>query len=115
MDEEILVQVLLDFKRLLGVENEYSQDEKLEAILKSVYARLKVLLGMDTVPEALLYIVTEVSVIRFNRIGSEGMSSHSVEGENISYMDNDFSGFMAEIEAWQDEQKETKRGRVRFI
>lgn len=116
MGEETLVQALRDFKCLLGVDvRENSQDEKLEAILQSVYCRLKVLLGMNTVPGALFYIVTEVSVIRFNRIGSEGMSSHSVEGESISYTDNDFAGFMAEIEAWRDEQQETKRGRVRFI
>jgi len=56
-----------------------------------------------------------VAVIRFNRLGSEGMSSHNVEGENMSYNDNDFDGFMNEIQAFLDSQKESKRGRVRFI
>ena len=66
-------------------------------------------------PESLAYIVPEVAVIRYNRIGSEGMSSHSVEGESIAYADNDFAGYLGEIEAFLDEQQTTRRGRVRFM
>ncbi|WP_432616880.1 phage head-tail connector protein [Butyricicoccus sp.] len=102
-------------KTLLGVEDDV-QDEMLDTIVQSVQSRLRVLLGgVDTIPEQLAYIVAEVAVIRYNRIGSEGMSSHTVEGESISYADNDFSGFMPDIEAWQEEQEKAKRGRVRFL
>ena len=100
---------------LLGI-TDGTQDEILETILRAVQARLKVLLGgVDVIPEQLEYIAEEVTVIRYNRVGSEGMSAHTVEGESISYSDNDFSGFMTDIEAWQDEQKNTKCGRVRFL
>lgn len=110
-----LEQTLDDLKLFLGI-RDAGQDDRLRAILQSVQARLRVLLGgVKTIPDSLAYIVTEVAVIRFNRIGSEGMSSHSVEGESISYADNDFAGFMGDIEAYLDEQQETRRGRVRFI
>lgn len=100
---------------LLGIQGT-AVDDKIEIIIDSVANRLKNLLGgVSIIPQQLMYIVTEVSVIRFNRIGSEGMSSHSVEGESISFSDNDFAGFMDEIEAYLDEQKGTKRGRVRFL
>lgn len=100
---------------LLGIHG-MAVDDKIEIIIDSVANRLKNLLGgVSIIPQQLMYIVTEVSVIRFNRIGSEGMSSHSVEGESISFSDNDFVGFMDEIEAYLDEQKGTKRGRVRFL
>ena len=100
---------------LLGI-TDGTQDEILETILRAVQARLKVLLGgVDVSPEQLEYIAEEVTVIRYNHVGSEGMSAHTVEVESISYSDNDFSGFMTDIEAWQDEQKNTKRGRVRFL
>lgn len=102
-------------KKLLGVQDT-ALDEQLQIIVDSVENRLKVLLGgVSVIPDALKYIVAEVSVIRYNRIGSEGMTSHSVEGESISYSDNDFSGFMPEIEAYLDEQSGTRRGRVRFL
>lgn len=104
-----------NIKALLGITDD-SQDDKLTAIVDSVKARLLVLLGgADTVPAALAYIVDEVAIIRFNRIGSEGMSSHSVEGESITFGDNDFGGFMGDIDAWMSEQQETKIGRVRFL
>ena len=107
--------MLEDLKLLLGI-NGKDLDEMLMVIIRSVRDRLLVLLGgTGDVPESLLYIVTEVSAIRYNRIGSEGMTAHSVERESVSYSDNDFAGFMPEIEAWRDEQSETRRGRVRFL
>lgn len=115
MNEQLLETGLREVKTLLGLQDN-GRDDLLEVVIQSVMDRLGILLGgVDTIPDNLAYIVTEVAVIRYNRIGSEGMSSHSVEGESISYTDNDFSAFMAEIEAWRDEQKGTKRGRVRFI
>ena len=102
-------------KTLLGIPDD-SRDELLTTIVNAVQARLLLLLGgVGQVPESLAYIVPEVAVIRYNRIGSEGMSSHSVEGETVAYADNDFAGYMSEIEAYLDEQQTTKRGRVRFL
>ena len=77
--------MLDDLKKLLGIEDD-SLDPKLELILESVHGRLKLLLGGIEVPEEMNHIVVEVAVIRFNRLGSEGMSSHNVEGENMSYI-----------------------------
>ena len=106
--------MLDDIKILLGITgNEI--DDKLETIQRAVDSRLRVLLGVDEVPEELEYIVNEVTVIRYNRIGSEGMASHSVEGESIAYSDNDFAGFITDIDAWQSAQASAKRGKVRFL
>ena len=108
--------MLEELKLLLGIEKfDTSQDEKLNLIIDSVSTRLRVLLEGADVPESLKYVVTEVSVIRFNKIGSEGLSSHSVEGETMSFADNDFAGYMDEIEAFLSSQKEAKKGKVRFI
>ena len=106
---------LTTLKTLLGIPDD-SRDALLTTIVNAVQARLLLLLGgVDQVPESLAYIVPEVAVIRYNRIGSEGMSSHSAEGETVAYADNDFAGYMSEIEAYLDEQQTTKRGRVRFL
>lgn len=95
--------MLNDLKLLLGIEiSDTSQDNKLNLIIESVTSRLSVLLGGVDVPESLKYIITEVSVIRFNKIGSEGLSAHGVEGENLSFTGNDFAGYMDEINAYLD-------------
>lgn len=110
--------MLNDLKLMLGFEStDTSDDEKLKRIISITTARLKLLLGGIDPPESMEHIILEVSIIRFNKIGSEGMASHTVEGESISYAasDSDFDAFSDEIQAFLDAQKESTRGRVRFI
>lgn len=106
--------MLENVKVLLGI-TDTDLDEKLELIISSVKARLKILLGGIEPPGDMEHIIVEVSVIRFNRIGSEGFSSHTVEGESQSLVENDFSGFQDEIQAFLDSQKNASRGKVRFL
>ena len=95
--------MLEELKLLLGI-SDSSLDDKLNLIVRLTMSRLKVLLGgAEEIPESLQYIITEVAVIRFNRIGSEGISSHGVEGESLSFTDDDFSGYRAEIQAYLDQ------------
>lgn len=105
-------------KTLLGLTND-TQDSLITAILELTESRLKNLLGgVESIPEALSYITTEVAIRRFNRVGSEGLQSHSVEGETMTWPDDDFKPFMDDIQAWLDENQadaSTGRGRVRFL
>lgn len=106
--------MLESIKLLLGLESN-DRDDLLKLIISSATARLKVLLGGIEPPESLGYIIIDVSVRRFNRIGSEGMTSHTVEGESLSFSENDFAGYEDDIQAYLDTQKESARGRVRFL
>lgn len=105
-------------KALLGI-TDNSQDDLINTIISLTESRLKNLLGgASTVPEALSYITTEVSIRRFNRIGSEGLASHSVEGETMTWPDDDFSPYLDDIHTWMEENQtdpKSNRGRVRFI
>lgn len=103
-------------KNLLGfAADETDNDEKLKTLISFAIARLKMLLGGIEPPEALDYIIVEVTVARFNRIGSEGLSIHTVEGESLHFTNDDFAGFSNDIQAFLDSQKETTKGKVRFI
>ncbi len=108
--------MLENLKLLLGFSAEDTEpDTKLRLILSQTTARLKLLLGGIDPPAEMDHIIIDVSIMRFNRIGSEGYSSHSVEGENVSFTDSDFASFMTEIQAWLDMQKGSSRGKVRFL
>ena len=63
--------MLEDLKRMLGLSGQKDEelDQKLEWILYATTSRLKVLLGGIDPGNDLDYIVTEVSIIRYNRIG----------------------------------------------
>ncbi len=107
--------MLETLKLLLGLENDESKDDLLTKIISLVTARLTLLLGGIEPPEEMEHIIIEVSIARFNKIGSEGLSSHSVEGESMNFSNNDFEGFSDEIQAFLDSQKNNSRGKVRFL
>ena len=101
---------LEDVKTLLSV-TDVEQDEVISLIIKNVEQRLKRLLGAQTIPDELGYIVTEVSVSRFNRLGSEGMKSDNVEGYGVTYATvDDFIPYMNDIEAFTSTEKESRSG-----
>lgn len=106
--------MLEKLKKLLSIEDD-KQDDILEIIVDGTRRRLQSLLGGVEPPEELDYIVLDVSLIRFNRIGSEGLTSHSVDGESQSWSTDDFAGYREDIQNWLDNQKEAVKGRVKFL
>ena len=105
---------------LLGLDSPtQAMTDKLETIIGMTEQRLAFLLGLPVngIPTELSYIVVEVSIARFNRIGSEGVASHTVQGESLTWSDDDFKPYMDDIQEWLNAQDEvnTTRGRVRFI
>ena len=108
--------MLENLKLLLGIDSaDTSLDAKLNLLVSTATARLKMLLGGIEPPDSMEHIIMEVAIIRFNRIGSEGLSSHSVEGESLSFTESDFDGFSDEIKAFIDSQEQSTRGKVRFL
>ena len=109
--------MLKDLKVLLGIDTaDTTQDERLQWILDATEARLTLLLGGKEPPQSMKHIIIEVSVIRFNRIGSEGMTSQTVEGETLTFNSNDFDAYTDEIQAWLDSESAlAKKGGFRFV
>lgn len=102
-------------KGLLGLANDEDIDDKLKSIISLTTSKLKSKLGGIDPPEELDYIVIEVAIKRFNRIGSEGLKSHSEEGETLTYSDNDFDEFSGDIQDFLNAQKEGTKGKVQFL
>lgn len=69
----------------------------------------------EEVPKKLNYIVVEVSVKRFNRIGSEGMQSESVEGRSAIYNKNDFDEYLDDIKRFLDKENADELEQDRMI
>lgn len=108
--------MLDELKELLGIAKDDTDcDKKLRIILKHTTARLQLLLGNIEPPEEMNHIIIDVAIMRFNRIGSEGFGAHSVEGESVTFNDSDFNGYAGEIQAWLNAQKDSTRGKVRFL
>lgn len=110
--------MLEDLKRMLGmpVQEDKELDQKLNWILTTTRARLKVLLGGIDPEKDLDYIITEVAIVRYNRIGSEGFQSHTVEGESVGFLSSDFDAYMDDIETYKNTKNiDTSKGGIRWI
>lgn len=99
---------------LLGIEN----DERLERL----YSRFQALLlsrlkrsdaSIDVIPFELEHIVEELTIARFNRIGSEGMKTESMDGHSASYSEKSLAEYESEIMQYLLLDK--NHGKVRFL
>lgn len=88
-------------------------DERLEVIQNRTEERLKIMLGVD-VPDDLSYIVMEVTLKRYNRIGQEGMQSYSQDGLSMNFPTSDFDEFSKDINDWLKNQEKEKNKNGKF-
>ena len=109
--------MLNDLKLLLGLPRIISEEleQKLNLILSTTRQRLKFLLGGIDPPEEMNYIIIDVAIKRYNRIGSEGLASHTVEGESQAFVEDDFADYKEDIRAYLDKQQNVRNGRMMFI
>lgn len=108
---------LKQVKTRIGLKDDL-QDEQLEIIINNVkselLSRLPLELRTNDVPEALAFIVIEVSNKRYNRIGAEGMSSESQDGRSSTYEAKDFDEYLPIIEALFPKETLEREGSVKF-
>ena len=88
--------IIEQVKVLLGIEDNL-QDNLLSVIQDLTEAHFKAYSKQDSIPENLNYIIVEVTVKRFNKLGSEGMTSQNVEGLEMSFDLDDFAVYDAVI------------------
>ena len=103
----------LDYVKSLTGDN-----PQVEVIYNHIAERLLHRIKDTEVPLELEYIVDEATIRRFNRIGSEGMKSESVEGHSVTYLDEDElapyeSVIVAYLEALLPDER--KKGVVYFL
>lgn len=107
---------LTQVKTLLGVD-----DERVDILYETISNRLVHILNRHipdtlTVPIQLKYIVAEVTISRFNRLGSEGMRSETMDGHRADYVDTDLNDYHDVIAEYvSDNTVDTRRGKVRFL
>ncbi|SDB96457.1 phage head-tail connector protein [Shouchella lonarensis] len=105
-------------KILLGIKDDL-QDDVLDLIISNVTAHLMSLLKKPEVPPALDFVILEVVVRRFHRLGSEGMKTESVEGHSVAFYDlkDEFVPFLDIIAEYRDDEdvNRARRGKVCMI
>ena len=79
-------------KVLLGITNN-DNEELLREIIEITEAKILNYINSSELPKQLEFILVELAVKRFNKIGSEGFTSESVDGKTMSYEASEFEGY----------------------
>ena len=72
-------------KILLGISE---NDELVHEIIELTKDKILNYINKTELPFELEFVLVELAIKRYNRIGSEGIASESVDGKNVSYEDN---------------------------
>lgn len=87
-------KILKQVKELKGI-TDTVQDSQINALIDLTEQALLSHLPDDTetVPDKFGYVVTDITVKRYNRLGAEGLKKKSVEGLTLEFSDSDFDQY----------------------
>lgn len=73
--------------------------------------------NIEEIPSHFLYIVTELTIARYNKLGSEGIKEESVEGHSIKYDDSNalFDQYRKLLVEYVTKETDSGEGRVVFL
>ena len=76
-------------KTLLNIEG---NENLIYEIVNITESKILNYINASEMPKELEFVLIELAIQRFNRIGSEGIASESIDGKSVSY-DDDFIGY----------------------
>ena len=111
MEDALLAKI----KRRLGIADN-NQDELLTDLINDAENDFRLITGAEEIDGKYSTIILGVILKRYNRKGSEGMTSESVDGYSVNYGSSktDFDEYLDILDN-DFELTERKRGKVRFI
>lgn len=90
-----------------------SRDGLIDTLINLSEQKVLPLINADSIPISLEFIVVEMVINRFNRLGSEGINSETVEGIAKTYnsLGNELEPYMAYI----NEYNKASKAKFRFL
>lgn len=101
-------------KRRLGITDDL-QDELINDLIEDAQAHFMAITGADKIESKYDYIIRDVVVLRYNRKGSEGMKSETVDGYSVTYETDDFKKYAWLFERdFGEDGTHREKGKVMF-
>jgi len=92
------------------------QDALIQQIIDDVSMKVNSYSSAESVPTELEWIVRELAIIRFNQIGSEGVTTDSQEGKSVTFVSDPFKQYEPYLDKYlADNSQPTTRGKARFL
>lgn len=102
-------------KRRLGIIDK-EQDDLLTDLIEDAQSHFKFITKQETVNSKYDFMIREVAVTLYNRKGSEGMKSESVDGYSATYSESLFADYMDILNSdFNLTEEYRQRGKVKFL
>ena len=82
-----------DIKVLLSLTGDDSQDELLEILYDNAVSTILLFLGIDTMPSELSFIAVQMTVVKYRRVGAEGINTEKIDVLSTKYENDDLKPF----------------------
>lgn len=112
----MMIHTLLDrIKLMLGI-NDNDRDALITEIIRLSAMPVLLHIKQDSLPGELEWIVVELAVARYNRIGAEGLSQEQSDNIRNTYEGNVLDKYIQHLDAWVEANTEaTEAPKVRFF
>lgn len=91
-----------NIKVLLSLSDDNSQDELLGILLDNACSTICLYLNVQTIPEELVFIAEQMAVIKYRRIGAEGIDTEKIDVLSTKYIADDLKPFISMLDRYKD-------------
>ena len=99
-------------KVLLSLVDDDSQDELLAILLTNAVSTILLYLGVDTMPNELAFIAEQMTVVKFRRVGAEGIDTERIDVLSTKYIEDDIKPFKELLNQYKTNNLGGKRLRM---
>ena len=99
-------------KVLLSLTDDSSQDKLLTVLLNNAVSTIILYLGVEGIPDELTFIAEQMTVIKYRRIGAEGIDTEKIDVLSTKYIADDLKPFISMLDRYKDNNLGGRRLRM---
>lgn len=89
-----------------------SQDAILTVLLTNAVSTIMLYLGVDAMPDGLMFVAEQMTVVKYRRIGAEGIDTEKIDVLSTKYVADDLKPFTNLLDRYKDNNLGGKRLRM---
>ena len=101
-----------NIKVLLSLTDDSSQDELLTVLLNNAVSTIILYLGVEDIPDELTFIAEQMTVIKYRRIGAEGIDTEKIDVLSTKYIADDLKPFISMLDRYKNNNLGGRRLRM---
>ena len=90
-----------NIKVLLSLVDDDSQDSVLTVLLNNAVNTITLYLGVEDIPEELTFIAEQMTVVKYRRIGAEGIDTEKIDVLSTKYVADDLKPFTTLLDQYK--------------